>query len=62
MRTNWLILAVATALLIYCLCGGVEKRTYDDTRASFDPGRTVRVIIARPFWEAATALDMTADW
>ena len=56
------LLAVATALLIYCLCGGVEKRTYDNARTAFDPSRMVRVIIARSFSEAAIALDMTANW
>jgi hypothetical protein len=58
---NWLVLAIATLILIAALCG--PKRSFDSAPpAVFDPLRSVRVAVMRPFYEAASALDMTADW
>ena len=63
MRATWAVMAVAVLLLIACLAGGTDRRCYDCAAArTFDPARSVRVVILRPLLEAAAALDATADW
>ena len=63
MKANWVIIAMALVIIIACVAGGDNKRCYDCAPpASFQFARSVRAVILRPFYEAATALDATADW
>ena len=63
MRATWAVMAVAVVLLISCLAGGPDKRCYDCAATRpFDPARSVRIVILKPVFKAAAALDATADW
>ena len=63
MKANWVMIALALLIIIACVVGGDNKHCYDCAPlASFQLARSVRAVILRPFYEASTALDATADW
>ena len=63
MKETWAIMALAVLILVACLARGPQRRRYDcATMAPFDPTRSIRVVLFQPFCEAATALEVTADW
>jgi hypothetical protein len=63
MKANWVIIALALLIVIACVAGGDNKRCYDcASPVSSQLARSVRAVILRPFHEAASALDATADW
>ena len=63
MKANWVVIALALLIVIACVAGGDNKRCYDcASPVSSQLARSVRAVILRPFHEAASALDATADW
>ena len=63
MKATWAVMALAVLILVACLARGFQRRCYDcATMTPFDPTRSIRVILFQPFYEAATALEGTADW
>ena len=63
MKANWVIIALALLIVIACVAGGGNSRCYDCASPSSSQwARSVRAVILRPFHEAASALDETADW
>jgi hypothetical protein len=63
MKATWAVMALAVLILVACLARGPERRCYDcASMTPFDPTRSIRVVLFQPLYEAATALEATADW
>ena len=63
MKATWAVMALAVLILVACLARGPERRCYDCASITpFDPTRSIRIVLFQPLYEAAAALEATADW
>ena len=63
MKSTWAVMALAVLILVACLARGPQRQCYDcATVEPLDPTRSIRVILFQPLYEAAAALEATADW